>query len=213
MAAVSGIELVLMDWAGTVTVPMSQMMQAAVAHLGWSDDELGQALVGLSDYFTSDDSIVHRAERGQIDDRELMAWLDEQYPGASALFDLDQPSFINASDRPEMIDALWWLQDREVQVWLATNNFASAQEMLAGRYLDSGLVNGIVNSALVGARKPDPEYWDIVLDAAEVEPTEVLLVDDNAVNVASAQALGMSTVLVGDDAAPSIAEIKSLCTP
>ncbi len=206
------IELVLMDWAGTVTVPMHQMMNAAVVHLGWSNDELGQALTGLSDYFTTDDSIVHRAERGQIDDGELMEWLDRQYPGASALFDLDGPSFINASDRPEMVDALWWLQDHEVEVWMATNNFASAQEMLAGRYLDSGLVNAIVNSALVGARKPDAAYWDIVLDAAELEPSEILLVDDNVANIAAGQALGMATVLVGDDAVPAIVEIKSLCT-
>lgn len=208
----SAIELVLMDWAGTVTVPMSQMMNAAVAHLGWSDDELGQALTGLTDYFTSDDSIVHRAERGQIDDRELMQWLDTQYPGASALFDLDQPSFINAADRPEMVDALWWLQDREIEVWLATNNFVSAQEMLAERYLDSGLVNAIVNSALVGARKPDPEFWDIVLEAAELEPDAILLVDDNVANITAGGELGMATVLVGDDAASSILEIKSLCT-
>ena len=207
----SAIELVLMDWAGTVTVPMSQMMNAAVAHLGWSNDELGQALTGLSDYFSSDDSIVHRAERGQIDDNELMEWLDHKYPGASALFDLEAPSFINASDRPEMVDVLWWLQDHEIEVWLATNNFASAQEMLAGRYLDSGLVNAIVNSALVGARKPDAAYWDIVLDAAGLEPAEILLVDDNVANIAAGQALGMATVLVGDDAAPAIAEITSLC--
>lgn len=202
-----------MDWAGTVTVPMRQMMRAAVDHLGWSDDEMGQALAGLTDYFTSDDSMVHRAERGQIDDRELLIWLDEQYPGASALFDLDQPSFMNAADRPEMIDAMWWLQDNDIEVWLATNNFATAQEMLADRYLDSGLVNAIVNSALIRARKPDPAFWDIVLDASGHEPGQILLVDDNVSNIEAAAILGMSTILVGDDAGPAIADLKARCSP
>lgn len=211
VTSVAGIELVLMDWAGTVTVPMSQMMKAAVNHLGWSDDQMGQALGGLSEYFTSDDSMVHRAERGQIEDRELLIWLDAQYPGASALFDVDQPSFINAADRPEMVDAMWWLQDNEVEVWLATNNFATAQEMLASRYLDSGLVNAIVNSALIGARKPDAKYWDIVLDASGLEPSEIVLVDDNVANIEAAAALGMATVVVGDDAAPAIADLKLRC--
>ena len=208
----SDVELVLMDWAGTVTVPMREMMAEAVRHLGWADDEVGQALAGLRDYFSSDDSIVHRAERGQIDDRELLTWLDQQYPGSSALFALDQPSFINAPDRPEMIETLWWLQDNEVEVWLATNNFASAQEMLASRYLDPGLVNAIVNSALIGARKPEPAYWDIVLETSGLAPSEVLLVDDNEKNTAAGAELGMATILVGDDIAPAIAELRARCS-
>lgn len=207
------IELVLMDWAGTVTVPMRQMMRAATDHLGWSDEEMGKALAGLADYFSSDDSMVHRAERGQIDDRELLRWLDEQYPGASALFDVEQPSFINAADRPEMIDAMWWLQDNDIEVWLATNNFATAQEMLASRYLDSGLVNAIVNSALIRARKPDPAFWDIVLDASGLDPNQILLLDDNTVNIEAAAAIGMATILVGDDAAPAIADLRTRCSP
>lgn len=203
------IELVLMDWAGTVTVPMSQMMREAIDRLQWSDDELGRALSALSDYFTSDDSMVHRAERGQIDDRELLVWLDEQHPGASALFDVDLPSFINAADRPEMIDLLWWLQDNDVEVWLATNNFATAQEMLADRYLDSGLVNAVVNSALIGARKPDGEFWEIVIDASGLDAGEMLLVDDNVANLDAAAELGMATMFIGDDAAPAIVDIKA----
>jgi putative hydrolase of the HAD superfamily len=207
------IELVLMDWAGTVTVPMSQMVRDAVDHLEWSDDELARALTGLADYFTSDDSMVHRAERGQIDDRELLAWLDEQHPGASALFDVDRPSFINAADRPEMIELLWWLQDHEFEVWLATNNFASAQDMLAGRYLDSGLVNAIVNSALIGARKPDAAFWEIVIEASGLTADELLLVDDNLANLEAAAELGMATLFIGDDAAPAIADLKTRFGP
>ena len=205
----SDIELVLMDWAGTVTVPMSQMMSDAIAHIGWSTDEVTKALSALSDYFTSDDSIIHRAERGEVADADLLAWIDEQHPGASALFDVEEPSFINAADRPEMVELLWWLQDHEIEVWLATNNFASAQEMLAGRYLDSGLVNGIVNSALVGARKPHADYWQIIVDGSGVDPAQMLLVDDNVANLEAAAELGMTTVLMGDDAAPAIAEIRA----
>lgn len=208
----SPIELVLMDWAGTITVPMSQMMAEAIAYLGWSDEEAGQAFGGLAEYFTSDDSIVHRAERGEVDDSELRSWLDDKYPGASALFDVDQPSFINASDRPEMIDLLWWLNDNDVDTWLATNNFVSAQDMLASRYLDPGLVSAIVNSSLVGVRKPDRAFWDLVLEAAELEPPAVLLVDDNAANVAAAADLGMATCLVGDDTDAAVSEIKRLVT-
>lgn len=204
------ISVVLVDWAGTVTVPMNEMMKLAIDHLDMSDEQLSAALGGLSDYFTGSDSIVHRAERGEIADAELLAWLEQQSPGASRLFDTDGPSFINAPDRPEMIELLWWLQDVDVTVMLATNNFLSAQEMLASRYLDSGLVHAIVNSALIGARKPDPEFWDVVLDATMVEPHEIVLLDDNDHNLRAAEALGMQTIAVGDDAASAVAELKAL---
>ncbi len=204
------ISVVLVDWAGTLTVPMSEMVQLAVNHLQFTDEQLGLAFAGLTDYLIGSDSIVHRAERGEIPDSEMLAWLEEQAPGSSRLFNPDEPSIINAPDRPEMIELLWWLQDFDVTVMLATNNFVSSQEMLASRYLDPGLVHAVINSALVGARKPEPEFWQIVLDATMASPSEIVLLDDNAGNLAAAAALGMHTILVGDDALPAIDELKAI---
>lgn len=206
------IAVVLMDWAGTVTVPMSEMVRLAVEHLRFTDEQMGEAFAALSEYFTENDSVVHRAERGQIPDSELLVWLEEQAPGASQLFNPDEPSIINAPDRPEMIDLLWWLQDMDVTVMLATNNFASAQEMLASRYLDAGLVHAVVNSALIGARKPEPEFWEIVLDAVMVEPNEIVLVDDSVANLEAAAALGIHTIHVADDSTIAIDALKAMLT-
>ncbi len=206
----SDIEVVLIDWAGTITVPMGEMVRLAAEHLQFSDEDLGKAMAGLLSYFGDEDSILHKAERGEVPDSDLLAWMEEQAPGAGRLFATDEPSFLNAPDRPEMIELLWWLQDIDVAVMLATNNFVSAQDMLADRYLTSGLVHAIVNSALIGARKPEPEFWDIVLDAVEVEPHQVVLLDDNATNLESAAALGMRTIAVGEDASVAIAELKAL---
>lgn len=208
--AKSGIEVVLVDWAGTLTVPMTDMLQLAVAHLGLTDEQMAGSLGWLTEYVTGNDSMVHRAERGQITDSELFIWLDEQMPGASRLFDLEGPSILTAPDRPEMIDLLWWLRDIDVTVMLATNNFAVAQDMLASRYLDPGLVHGIVNSALVGARKPEPEFWQAIVDSLMVGPSEMVLLDDSRTNLEAAAELGMQTIAVGADATSAIADLKSL---
>ncbi len=206
----SPISVVLMDWAGTITVPMPEMMRLAAEHLGFSNQQLAQALTALAGYFTTTDSMIHKAERGEVPDSELLAWLESQSPGSQRLFDPNEPSFINAPDRPEMLDLLWWLQDKDVTVIMATNNFASAQEMLASRYLDPGLVSAVINSALIGARKPEQKFWDITLEAAMADPTEVVLLDDNKRNLDSAAEHGMATILVENDAACAIKELKDL---
>jgi len=209
----SEIKVVLIDWAGTLTIPMTDMVRLAATQLDLPNDDLAKILMALSDYFTSDDSLFHRAERGEVADEELFSWLEAQVPGASRLFETDEPSLLTAPDRPEMIDLLWWLQDLDVSVLLATNNLLSAQDVLASRYLDSGLVHAIVNSALVGARKPEPEFWGIVLEATMVEPSEMVLLDDNTTNIESAAALGIQTVLVGNDSALAVAQLKALLNP
>ncbi len=46
-------------------------------------------------------------------------------------------------------------------------------------------------------------------EAAELEPSSMLLVDDNVANLEAAAALGMTTVAVGDDATPAIEAVKA----
>lgn len=203
-------EAVLIDWAGTITVPMHEMVSAAASELGFSQDDLTRAFAGLAEYFLSDDSPIHQAERGQIDDDDLAEFLDEQVPGASRLiFATDAPSFLNGADRPEMITLLEDLYAADVTVVLATNNFRTAQDLLATRYLDTGLVAAIVNSALIGHRKPEPRFYEIALEAAGVEPGQALFVDDQSVNLEPARQLGLGTVLVADELSHSINRIRA----
>ncbi len=202
-------EALLIDWAGTITVPMRQMMSLAADELGFSKEDVAKAFGGLAEYMAGDNSIFHQAERGEIDDDVLRDFIEEKAPGAGRLFDPTGPSFFNAPDRPEMIELLQELRVADVTVVIATNNFASIQDLLARRYLDSGLVSAIVNSALVGERKPDAAFFEVCLDAFELEPAEALFVDDMSHNVEAAEALGIPSLLAGSDSADTIAAIRT----
>jgi putative hydrolase of the HAD superfamily len=77
-----------------------------------------------------------------------------------------------------------------VTVLLATN-----QEHLRARFLmeDLGLgahVDGIVYSAALGHRKPEPEFYRLATQRAGVSPGEIVLIDDNSGNVGAARAAG-----------------------
>ncbi len=208
LRTVSNSEALLIDWAGTITVPMREMMSIAAEKLGFSKDEVAMAFGGLAEYMADENSIFHQAERGEVDDDLLRDFIDEKAPGAGALFDPTGPSFFDAPDRPEMIALLERLRDADVTVVLATNNFASVQDLLASRYLDTGLVGAIVNSALVHRRKPDPAFFTLCLEAASADPADALFVDDLTHNVEGAEAIGIPSLLMANDSTETIAAIE-----
>jgi len=56
----------------------------------------------------------------------------------------------------------------------------------------------IVESSKVGVRKPDPRFYELACERAGVGPHEVVFLDDLGVNLKPAQAMGMTTIKVGD---------------
>lgn len=209
-AAPGSFQALLIDWAGTITVPMHEMILTAATALGFDEEATSQAVGGLAAYYLTEDSPIHRAEVGTLDDDDLREFLEEKAPGAGRLLDPEGPSFLNGADRPEMIALLEDLRDVDVTVVLATNNFKMGHELLATRYLDSGLVSAVVNSAMVGVRKPDLDFYQLCLDVAGCDANEALFVDDQERNLASARELGMGALLVEDNADHALSELRRL---
>jgi putative hydrolase of the HAD superfamily len=54
----------------------------------------------------------------------------------------------------------------------------------------------VVESAVVGLRKPDPRIYELVLGHLEVEPAEAVFLDDLGINLKPARAMGMTTIKV-----------------
>ena len=88
-------------------------------------------------------------------------------------------------------------EEADVTVILATNNFRSVQEVLATRYLESGLVSALVNSALVGVRKPDPSIYRQALDELGAEGAQCFFIDDRPENIEAARDAGYSDCTPG----------------
>ncbi|MFD1828823.1 HAD family hydrolase [Streptomyces desertarenae] len=78
-------------------------------------------------------------------------------------------------------------------VVLVTNASLGLEEDLAAMGLE-GLAHHVVNSALVGVAKPDPEIYGIAVERAGVPAGRCLFVDDRRENVEAAAALGMGAL-------------------
>jgi putative hydrolase of the HAD superfamily len=82
---------------------------------------------------------------------------------------------------------------------LLTNNIVGMDEDNRFPELLS-LFDPIVESSKVGVRKPDQRFYELACELADVEPSEVVFLDDLGVNLKPARALGMTTIKVTDPA-------------
>jgi putative hydrolase of the HAD superfamily len=80
-----------------------------------------------------------------------------------------------------------------------TNNFTRAEAALSVEVAAVyALFDAVLESRVLGVRKPDPRFYELACEALEVNPDECVFLDDLGVNLKPARALGMHTIKVSD---------------
>lgn len=83
---------------------------------------------------------------------------------------------------------------------ILSNSFVGARERETALYGFDDLVEQIVYSHEIGMEKPDPRAFEAACAALGVQPESCLFIDDFAVNVEAARAVGMQAHLIEDNA-------------
>ncbi|MYQ78697.1 MULTISPECIES: HAD family hydrolase [unclassified Streptomyces] len=78
---------------------------------------------------------------------------------------------------------------------ILSNSFVGARERETALYHFDELVEHIAYSHEIGVEKPDPRAFEAVCTGLEVRPESCLFIDDLAVNVEAARAVGMQAHL------------------
>jgi putative hydrolase of the HAD superfamily len=100
--------------------------------------------------------------------------------------------------RPQMVAAIKSCGTRYKTACL-TNNFALAESVVSAEVAAVyALFDAVLESRVLGVRKPDPRFYELACTAVGVEPEEVVFLDDLGVNLKPARALGMRTIKVTD---------------
>lgn len=118
--------------------------------------------------------------------------------------------------RPEMVEALSRISKRYKTACL-TNNMKTgegpAMQRTSKRAEDisqvMALFDVIIESSVIGVRKPDPKFYLLACEQLDIEPSEAVFLDDLGINLKPARALGMTTIKVIDIAA-TLAELESV---
>ena len=108
--------------------------------------------------------------------------------------------------RPKMIDALDRLTAAGVRIGCITNNVRAGEG--AGMARDGSRAaeiaavmdrfEAVIESSVVGVRKPDPRIYELACEAMEVAPTDAVYLDDLGINCKAAHLLGMHAIKVID---------------
>ena len=107
--------------------------------------------------------------------------------------------------RPDMVEVVRACA-AQFTTALLTNNFLSGDGTPAAWRAVLDLFDVVVESSVVGVRKPDTRFYELACELAGVAPDEVVFLDDLGINLKPARAMGMTTIKV-DDPATAIAEL------
>jgi len=196
---------VIMDWGGVMTNPIRDMVQA------WLDDEdvdheryaavMRPWVTGAYSH-NGDINPIHALERGECTTAEferLLAGLLARRDGVQLLAEgLLTRMFAGSIPADSMYDAVRAIRAAGLRTGLLSNSWGMADYP---RHLFPGMFDVVVISAEVGMRKPEERIFRHATGLLGLDPAECAFVDDIQVNIAAAEALGMTAILHTDPAA------------
>jgi putative hydrolase of the HAD superfamily len=184
------VEAVILDMGGVITIPPFPLLEAYGAEVG-----LPAGLLAARLRFAA--PMIERAERGEITLRRYFELVADDIRSELGI-EVDPArlvgclvdSIVPADGVLELIGAI----RREHRTAILTNNATDLADLWRAR-LPEDLVDVIIDSSVVGMRKPDADIYQLTLERLGVDATRTVFIDDQEINLATARELGMRTIL------------------
>lgn len=142
-----------------------------------------------------------RLERSELDlERFVVEFEREALALGHSVDGIEVIACLHGDLRPRMVDAIRRCRERHSTA-LLTNNFLTGNPDWSsggsfGPILD--LFDVVVESSVVGVRKPEPAFYELALDRLGVQARDAVFLDDLGVNLKPARSMGMTTIKVTD---------------
>lgn len=189
----SNLSYIIFDLGGVIIDLDVNATYSAFAEISGKSKEEIEHLAAEAEFFK-------KYERGEIDDPTFRAHLREEleFTGEEALLDEAWNAMLGpiAEARFQKLELL----EKQYDLFVMSNT----NEIHVRRFLKiaehSSPQKGFYDyfkqvylSQEVGARKPEPEAWQVILNDHELSPQAGLFIDDNHNNVKAAASLGLRT--------------------
>jgi epoxide hydrolase-like predicted phosphatase len=215
-----GFRAVIFDLGGVVLPSPFAAFRAYEAANGLPHRFISDVIVGGGEH-----GAWSRFERGELRPDDFAAAFEAECAAAGGIVVVahlfgnvtgtadDTPDLSGAL--PEMVTAINAIRAHGLRTGALTNNWADADGAshvsgdtpLAAEL--ASLFDTIVESALVGLRKPDPRIYELICERLDVAPSEAVFLDDLGANLKPARAMGITTIKVEDptDAIRELGEV------
>ena len=154
-----------------------------------------------------DDNAWAKLERSEVNLEEFdLLFEEESNKLGHAVKGKEVIALLQGQIRPEMVNALQKIKGKLIQACL-TNNIQSLNKETFEENNVSGsgkheeimkLFDFVIESSKVNLRKPDPAFYKLACEKAEIDPFEAVFLDDLGINLKPAKILGMKTIKVID---------------
>jgi putative hydrolase of the HAD superfamily len=151
---------------------------------------------------------LHLLETGRLSEAEFFRRLVDRYVAAGhPPIDAERVRSLVFAEHgrasAEMVDTVRRLRAAGYRTALLTNNAREWEPIWRPLIPVDELFDVVVDSSVVGLRKPDVRIYELTCERLGLPPSECIFVDDLACNVDAAASLGMEVVHCTDPAAAS----------
>jgi epoxide hydrolase-like predicted phosphatase len=204
------IEAVVSDFGGVLTTPLMASFLALQDEVGISPTHFGEAIRAVRD--EDGENPLYALERGETTEDAFLERLSdglEPLLGHRPHLHAFSDTFWGALQPNEaMIELMGELQAQGLRMAMLTNNVREWEPRWRAMLPVDEIFETIVDSAFVGARKPEPRIYELTVERLGLPPGACLLVDDLAVNCEGARDAGLHAVHFQDNE-QAIAEIRA----
>lgn len=204
------IEAVVSDFGGVLTTPLLRAFAALQDEVGISAENIGKAMRAGVD---ADGEIpLFRLERGEITEEEFLDRLSDDLEtllGHRPHLHGFRHIFFGALDpNLEMIELMRDLKDSGLRMAMLTNNVREWEPLWRPMLPVDEIFETVVDSAFVGARKPEARIYELTLERIGMPAEACLFIDDILPNCEGAREAGMNAIHFQSNE-QAIAEIRA----
>ncbi len=192
----SPIEAVISDFGGVLTSPLLDSFKAFRDSSGVPLEAIGTAMAAIMQRDGANP--LFELETGRMTEARflgsLAAQLSRQLGREITLDGFGEQYLANLHPNQRLIDYMRELRRRGYKLAICTNNVREWEPLWRAKLPVDEIFDVVVDSAFVGARKPERLIYDVTLERLGVGPQAALLIDDIELNCTAARELGINAV-------------------
>jgi putative hydrolase of the HAD superfamily len=207
----SPIEAVISDFGGVLTSPLLDSFKAFGDASGVSLEAIGTAMAAIM--LRDGANPLFELETGRMTEARFLGALGDQLSGQLGreinLDGFGEQYLAHLHPNQRLIDYMRELRGRGYKLAICTNNVREWEPLWRAKLPVDEIFEVVVDSAFVGARKPEARIYEVTLERLGVPAQAALLIDDIEINCGAARELGISAVWFRDTE-QAIAETEAI---
>jgi putative hydrolase of the HAD superfamily len=192
----SRIEAIISDFGGVLTSPLLDSFMELQDSSGITLEALGKAMGAI--WERDGAHPLFELETGRISEAAFLQSLGDELSARLGreveMQSFGERYFAHLHPNQPLIDYMRQLRDRGYRLAICTNNVREWTERWRAMLPVDEIFSVVVDSAFVGARKPERRIYEITLERLGVHPSAALMVDDIELNCDGAREVGIQAV-------------------